>query len=75
MYLIYHMTSYDPLIGGHLNLSLEVLAVRHHPDKSCDHKHYDSGNIMLLICHFTPRESREHEMFKVLCKFMGGSHS
>ena len=75
MYLIYHMTSYDPLIGGHVNLSLEVLAVRHHPDKSCDHTHCDSRDIMFLICHVTPRESREHEMFKGLFKFMGGNHS
>ena len=63
-----------PSLRGHENLSLEVLAVRHHPDNSCDHKHCDSGNIMLLICHVTPRESREHEMFKVLCKYMGGNH-
>ena len=42
----------------------------HHPDKSCDHKHCDSGD-MSLICHVT---SQEH-MFEGLCKFMGGSPS
>ena len=48
----------------------EFLAVRHHPDKSFDHKHCESGD-MFLICQVT---SREH-MFKELCEFMGGSLS
>ena len=26
-----------------------------YPDKSCDHKHCDGGNIMFLICHVTSR--------------------
>ena len=34
----------------------------HYPDKSCDHKYFDGGN-MLLICHVTPREL----LFKSLC--------
>ena len=45
--------------------------VCHIPDKFCDHKHCDSGNIMSSICHVT---SNEH-MFKGLCKFMGRSSS
>ena len=43
-----------------------------HPcDRSCDHKHCDSGDIMLLICLMT---SSQH-LFKELCGFMGGSSS
>ena len=45
----------------------ELLAVCHHTDKSCDHNHCNSGDIMFLICHVT---SREH-MFKGLYEFMG----
>ena len=41
-----------------------LLAVCHHPDKSCDH----SEDIMFSICHVT---SRKH-MFKWLDEFIGG---
>ena len=34
----------------------------------CEHRHYDSGDIVFLIYHVT---SREH-MFKGLCECMGG---
>ena len=34
----------------------ELLAVCHHPDKSCDHRHCDCGDIMFLICHMTSRK-------------------
>ena len=51
------------------NIWVELPALCHHPDKSCDHGHYDSGDIVFLICHVT---SREH-MFKGLCEFVGGS--
>ena len=38
-----------------------------HPcDRSCDHKHCDSGDIMFLICLMT---SSQH-VFKGLCGFM-----
>ena len=47
----------------------ELRAVCHHHYKSCEHKHRDSGGIMVLIFHVT---SREH-MFKVLYEFMGGT--
>ena len=43
----------------------------HYANKSCDHKHYDCGDIMFLICHVT---SSKH-MFKGLCEFMGRSPS
>ena len=46
----------------------ELLAVCHHPDKSCDYKYCDSGDIMFLICHVT---SLEH-MFIGLYEFMDG---
>ena len=46
----------------------ELLKVCHHLGKSCEHKHYDSEDIMFLICHMT---SRKH-MFQGLCEFMGG---
>ena len=49
----------------------ELLAICHHPDKSCDHKHCDSEGIMFLIFHVTFRE----HMFKDLYEFIGGSHS
>ena len=48
--------------------------VCHHPDKYCDRKQWDNGEIKFLICHVT---SWEH-MFKRLREFMGGnpqSHS
>lgn len=41
------------------------------PDKSCDHKNCDNGDIMFLICQVN---SREH-IFKGLCEFIGGSLS
>ena len=47
----------------------ELLAIRHPPDKFCDHKYYDNEDLMFLICHVT---SSEH-MFKVLYEFTGGS--
>ena len=40
----------------------ELLVVCHHPSKSFDHKHCDSGNVF-LICHVT----------SYLCEFLGGS--
>ena len=46
----------------------EFLAVCHHSDKSCDHKHCFSGDIF-LICRVT---SREH-MFKELCELWMGA--
>ena len=46
----------------------ELLKVCHHLGKSCEHKHYDSEDIMFLISHMT---SRKH-MFQGLCEFMGG---
>ena len=42
----------------------ELLVVCHHPSKSFDHKHCDSGN-MFLICHVASS----------LSKFFGGSFS
>ena len=42
----------------------------HYPDKSCDLKDCDGGNIY-LICDVT---SREH-IFKGLCEFMSGTPS
>ena len=49
----------------------KLLAVCHHPDKSCDYKHWYGENIVLLICHLS---SREH-MFKWLRECMDGSSS
>ena len=46
----------------------ELLKVCHHLGKCCEHRHYDSGGIVFLICYMI---SREH-MFKGLCEFMGG---
>ena len=28
----------------------------HHPDMFIDHRHCDSGDLMFLICHVTPRD-------------------
>ena len=45
----------------------------HHPNKSCDHRHCDSGN-MFLICHVTSGDLE----FKGLCdcgKLIGKSVS
>ena len=48
----------------------ELLVLCHHPDKSCGHKHCDSGD-MSLICQVTFRE----HIFEGLCKFMDGCPS
>ena len=62
-----HVISHEHLIEGSCEFiggsSLQYVTS---PDKFCDHKHCDSGD-MFLICHVT---SREH-MFKGLCEFMG----
>ena len=49
----------------------ELLTVCHHPGKSCEPIHCDSGDIVFLTCHVT---SQEH-MFDMLYEFMGGSPS
>ena len=41
----------------------ELLAVFHHQDKFDDPRHCDSGDLMFLICHKTPRD----HVFKGLC--------
>ena len=46
----------------------ELLKVCPHLSKSCEHRHYNSGDIVFLICHVT---SCEH-MCKGLCDLMGG---
>ena len=43
----------------------------HHPGKSWNQKHCDSGKIMLLICNVTSLEY----VFKVLCELLGGNPS
>ena len=48
----------------------ELLAVCHR-HKSYDHKHWDSGDVVFLIFHVTSIE----DIFKGLCKFMGGNPS
>ena len=49
----------------------ELLVVCHHFGMSCDHKYYDSEDVIFLICHLNSRE----QIFKKLYKFMGGSSS
>ena len=49
----------------------KLLVVCHQPDKSYDHKHCDSEELMFLIGHVT---SRQH-MLKRLYEFMGGNPS
>ena len=48
----------------------EHLVVCHHPDKSCDHKHCDSGD-MFLVCHVA---SRKHAIWIYGWKFPTMSH-
>ena len=45
----------------------ELLKVCHRLGKSCEHRYYNSGDIVSLICHVTLRE----HMFEGLCEFMG----
>ena len=47
----------------------ELLKVCHQLNKSCENRHYDSGDIVFLICQMT---SLEEHMFKGLCVFTGG---
>ena len=44
-----------------------LIVLCHHPDKSCDHKHCEIGDVMSWICRVTFRE----HTFKGLCEFMG----
>ena len=58
----------QPPRGGVVGISgWELLEVFYQPNKPCDHKHRDSGDIIFLICCMS---SCEH-MFKRLCEFMG----
>ena len=43
----------------------------HYAAKSCDHKHYDGGDIMFLVCHVTYRK----QIFEGSFEFMRGSPS
>ena len=45
----------------------ELLRVCHHLGKFCEHRYYDSGDIVVLVCHVI---SCKH-MFKGFCEFMG----
>ena len=54
-------------LRGHENL-LQLIAICHHPDKSCGYKHCDSGDIMFLNCHVT---SHEH-ILEGLYELLGG---
>ena len=45
--------------------------VCHYPDKAGDHRHYDSTDSIILICHVT---SRDH-VLKGSCESMAGSLS
>ena len=44
--------------------------VCNHPNRSCDHRFCNGGNITFLISHVTSYE----QMFKGLCEFTGESH-
>ena len=48
-------------------LEWELFKVCHHFGKSCEHRYYDSGVIVFLVCHVI---SRKH-MFEGLCEFIG----
>ena len=48
----------------------ELYELCHYADKSCDHKHYDGGDIIFLICHVN---SGKQILGYGLCEFMGGS--
>ena len=63
IYLTCHATSYDHLTEWLWEILVLLLEVCHQPGKSCDHKHWDSQDIMFLICH----------LFKGLCEVMGGN--
>ena len=54
-------------LWGHASIWLGAPQICHHLGKSCEHRHYDSGDIVFSICHVA---SCEH-MFKGLCEFMG----
>ena len=56
-------------LRGQVNLWVGVPCRMYNTDKSCDHKHCDSRDIIFLTSHVT---SREH-MFKGLYGFMGKS--
>ena len=71
MYLICQVTSQEYVIKGSWTLLVELLAVCHHFSKIVNDRHFDSGNLMLSICHVT---SRKH-LLKWTCDFVGGSLS
>ena len=45
----------------------EIIVICHRPDRSSNHKHYDSGDIMFLSCHVTSHDN----MFKGFYEFIG----
>ena len=70
MYLICHATSQDHPIEGSCEFMVSSSYRCVYPDKFCEHRHSDSGD-MFLICHMI---SHNH-MFKGFCEFKGGSPS
>lgn len=59
------------LLRVHASLWWDLLMVCHHRHKPYDHNHYDSGNIMFLICNIILREY----ILKGLCEFMAAGSS
>ena len=64
-----HANSHKHHTEGSCEYGWKLLPVCNH--NSCDHKHYNSGDIMFLISCVSSCEY----MFKKLCEFMGGSLS
>ena len=50
------MASQDRLTEGCIICAWELCAVYPHPDKFGDHRHSESGDIMILIFHMTLRD-------------------
>ena len=49
MYVIFHVTSSNHVFNGSCDYGWNFLTVSYDPFKSGDHRHRDSGDIMLLI--------------------------
>ena len=53
LYLICHVSSQDHVTKESNDFVWELLAVHHYHDRFGDQKHYDMGDLILLICPMT----------------------
>ena len=68
-FLIYYVIPKDRMNKGSCLFWERAPGSMSHPEKFEDHRHCDSGNLVLLICHMTSRDL----MFNWFCYFIDGN--